>query len=80
MNGHFMFALFAFACGIVVMISSRAMAEGVGAGLATHELRENRSRWLDPVFSESQLLVGFRLFACVALLVGVVSGVIGLTS
>jgi hypothetical protein len=74
-----MFALFAFACGIAVMIGSRVAAKEIGAGLATHELRENRSRWLDPVFSERQILIGIRAWACFLFVVGAASGIMGLT-
>ena len=54
-------------CGIVIWITSRGTSRSMAKDLATHLDRPNRSRWLDPVLSEKQLVVVFRLISVLAL-------------
>ena len=60
-----------FVGGVVALISSRSAADGMAKGVATHAARENRSRWLDPVFSAGQFLVGFRVIGVAFVLFGI---------
>jgi hypothetical protein len=77
MNPHYVFALLFLIAGLVALVSSPGAADRMAKSLATHALRPNRSRWLDPILGKRQLQMGLRSLAVCVLLIALYSAIAG---
>ncbi len=70
MSGNLTLALILLFCGASTWLVSRRQAASMAKDLATHALRPNRNPRLDPIWNERQIVIALRVFASVALVLG----------